>query len=103
MGIEQSRNPWMTVVGVVGDMNQSALGIDPIAQTYEPIWRQPDARPVWTSIAASIYWSAPIAIRLPCWRRFAGFSPGSIPSCRYRTHSRPSKSWPILCGRSVSA
>ena len=45
-GIEQSRQPWMTVVGVVGDMNQSALGIDPIAQTYEPIWQQPDARPV---------------------------------------------------------
>jgi predicted permease len=45
-GIEQSRAPWMTVVGVVGDMNQSALGIDPIAQTYEPIWQQPDARPV---------------------------------------------------------
>jgi len=45
-GIEQSRNPWMTVVGVVGDMNQSALGIDPIAQTYEPIWQQPDARPL---------------------------------------------------------
>jgi putative ABC transport system permease protein len=45
-GIEQSRAPWMTVVGVVGDMNQSALGVDPIAQTYEPIWQQPDARPV---------------------------------------------------------
>jgi putative ABC transport system permease protein len=45
-GIEQSRAPWMTVVGVVADMNQSALGIDPIAQTYEPIWQQPDARPV---------------------------------------------------------
>jgi len=45
-GIEQSRQPWMTVVGVVGDMNQSALGIEPIAQTYEPIWQQPDARPV---------------------------------------------------------
>ena len=38
----------MTVVGVVGDMNQSALGIDPIAQTYEPIWQQPDARSVLT-------------------------------------------------------
>ena len=36
----------MTVVGVVGDVNQSALGIEPIAQTYEPIWQQPDARPV---------------------------------------------------------
>jgi putative ABC transport system permease protein len=45
-GIEQSRAPWMTVVGVVGDMNQSALGIEPIAQTYEPIWQQPDARPI---------------------------------------------------------
>jgi len=45
-GIEQSRAPWMTVVGVVGDVNQSALGTDPIAQTYEPIWQQPDARPI---------------------------------------------------------
>jgi putative ABC transport system permease protein len=44
-GIEQSRAPWMTVIGVVGDVNQSALGTDPIAQTYEPIWQQPDARP----------------------------------------------------------
>jgi len=42
-GLEQSLTPWMTVVGVVGDVNQSALGIEPIAQTYEPIFQQPDA------------------------------------------------------------
>jgi putative ABC transport system permease protein len=39
-GLEVSRTPWMTVVGVVGDVNQGALGIEPIAQTYEPIWQQ---------------------------------------------------------------
>jgi putative ABC transport system permease protein len=42
-GIEQSTAPWMTIVGVVGDVNQSALGTEPIAQTYEPIFQQPDA------------------------------------------------------------
>jgi len=42
-GIDQSTAPWMTVVGVVGDVNQSALGVEPIAQTYEPIFQQPDA------------------------------------------------------------
>jgi predicted permease len=32
-----NRNPWMTVVGVVGDVNQSGLGTDVIPQTYEPM------------------------------------------------------------------
>jgi putative ABC transport system permease protein len=38
--VPQNRNPWMTIVGVVADVNQSALGVEPIAQTYEPIWQQ---------------------------------------------------------------
>jgi putative ABC transport system permease protein len=40
--IPQNRSPWMTIVGVVGDVNQSALGTEVIAQTYEPIEQQPD-------------------------------------------------------------
>ncbi len=47
-GGEPSRSPWMTVVGVVGDVNQSALGTDPIAQTYEPVFAQPDAPQITT-------------------------------------------------------
>ena len=42
-GLEASRSPWMTVVGVVGDVNQSALGTEPIAQTYEPLWQLSEA------------------------------------------------------------
>ena len=39
-GIDESRTPWMTIVGVVGDVNQSALGTDVVPQTYEPIDQQ---------------------------------------------------------------
>lgn len=41
-GGDSSPQPWMTIVGVVGDVNQSALGTQPIPQTYEPIAQQPD-------------------------------------------------------------
>jgi predicted permease len=37
LDIPTNRNPWMTVVGVVGDVSQSGLGTDVIPQTYEPI------------------------------------------------------------------
>src|SRR5262249_33792083 len=43
-GGDSSPQPWMTIVGVVGDINQSALGTQPIPQTYEPIFQQPDRR-----------------------------------------------------------
>ena len=33
----------MTIVGVVGNVNQSALGTETIAQTYEPLFQLPDA------------------------------------------------------------
>src|SRR5919201_942583 len=42
-GIAASASPWMTVIGVVGDVNQSALGTETIAQTYEPLFQLPDA------------------------------------------------------------
>jgi len=38
--VPENTSPWMTVVGVVGDVNQSALGSDVISQTYEPIEQQ---------------------------------------------------------------
>ena len=41
-GIDESQAPWMTVVGVVGDVNQSGLGSEVIPQTYEPIEQQPN-------------------------------------------------------------
>jgi putative ABC transport system permease protein len=37
-----SRAPWMTIVGVVGDVKQGALGTETVAQTYEPIHQQPN-------------------------------------------------------------
>jgi ABC-type antimicrobial peptide transport system permease subunit len=40
--VPQNTSPWMDVVGVVGDVNQSALGTEVIPQTYEPIEQQPD-------------------------------------------------------------
>ncbi len=42
-GLEVSRSPWMTVVGVVGDVTQGALGTETVAQTYEPLWQLPDS------------------------------------------------------------
>jgi putative ABC transport system permease protein len=36
-GIEASQSPWMTVVGVVGDVKQSALEEPAIAQVYAPL------------------------------------------------------------------
>jgi len=44
-GLEVSRSPWMTVVGVVGDVTQGALGTETVAQTYEPLWQLPDSPP----------------------------------------------------------
>ena len=41
-GIDESLSPWMTVVGVVGDVNQSALGSEVIPQTYEPLEQEAD-------------------------------------------------------------
>jgi putative ABC transport system permease protein len=36
-GIEASQTPWMTIVGVVGDVKQSALDVPTIAQVYLPL------------------------------------------------------------------
>jgi putative ABC transport system permease protein len=36
-GIESSPQPWMTIVGVVGDIKQGALDAEIVPQTYEPL------------------------------------------------------------------
>jgi putative ABC transport system permease protein len=36
-GIESSPAPWMTIVGVVGDIKQGALDTEIVLQTYEPL------------------------------------------------------------------
>ena len=36
-GIAGSDNPWMTIVGIVGDIKQGALGEEIVSQTYEPL------------------------------------------------------------------
>jgi putative ABC transport system permease protein len=38
-GADGSQAPWMTVVGVVGDVKQGALGTETLPQTYEPIFQ----------------------------------------------------------------
>ncbi len=42
-GVPTSLAPWMTVVGVVGDVKQGALNTDTISQIYEPLAQVGDA------------------------------------------------------------
>lgn len=37
-----SPNPWMTIVGVVGDMKEDALGTETVPMTYEPVAQLPN-------------------------------------------------------------
>jgi putative ABC transport system permease protein len=41
-GNDSSTNPWMTVVGVVGNVKQATLDVATIAQTYEPLYQVAD-------------------------------------------------------------
>jgi len=41
-GIDASTAPWMTVVGVVGNVKQATLDVATIAQTYEPLYQVGD-------------------------------------------------------------
>jgi putative ABC transport system permease protein len=41
-GGDTSQAPWMTVVGVVGNVKQSTLDVATIGQTYEPFYQLPD-------------------------------------------------------------
>jgi putative ABC transport system permease protein len=44
LGTAQSRNPWLTVVGVVGDMRRQSLERQPIAQVFVPHPQNPERR-----------------------------------------------------------
>jgi ABC-type antimicrobial peptide transport system permease subunit len=41
LGPRDSGNPWLTVVGVVGDMHRQGLETEPIAQLFEPLEQNP--------------------------------------------------------------
>ena len=41
-GVPQSFSPWMTIVGVVGDIKQGPLHTETIPQTYQPYLQVPD-------------------------------------------------------------
>jgi putative ABC transport system permease protein len=44
LGAAQSDNPWLTVVGVVGDMRRQSLERQPIAQIFRPYMQSPERR-----------------------------------------------------------
>jgi predicted permease len=44
IGPAQSTNPWLTVVGVVGDMRRQSLERQPIAQIFQPYLQSPERR-----------------------------------------------------------
>jgi predicted permease len=46
INVPENKNPWMTVVGVVGDVSQSGLGTNIIPQTYAPVAQDPFSRQV---------------------------------------------------------
>ncbi|HEV2669082.1 MAG TPA: FtsX-like permease family protein, partial [Blastocatellia bacterium] len=44
LGQAQSTNPWLTVVGVVGDMRRQSLELQPIAQIFRPYLQSSERR-----------------------------------------------------------
>jgi predicted permease len=52
-GNDSSTNPWMTVVGVVGNVKQATLDVATIGQTYEPLYQVAD--PAVANTVTSIF------------------------------------------------
>jgi putative ABC transport system permease protein len=52
-GNDASTNPWMTVVGVVGNVKQATLDVATIGQTYEPLYQVAD--PAVANTVTSIF------------------------------------------------
>jgi predicted permease len=46
LGSADSRNPWFTVVGIVGDMRRQGLEKEPIPQMFEPLAQNPPGRAI---------------------------------------------------------
>ena len=44
LGPAQSANPWLTVIGIVGDMRRQSLERQPIAQIFRPYLQSPEQR-----------------------------------------------------------
>jgi putative ABC transport system permease protein len=56
--VPQNTSPWMTIVGVVGDVNQSALGTEVVPQTYEPMEQEAD-------VAVNFFRRVNVIVRTP--------------------------------------
>ena len=46
LGPRDSNNPWLTVVGVVGDMRRQGPETEPIPQMFEPLAQNPSRREI---------------------------------------------------------
>jgi predicted permease len=61
LNLPQNRNRWLTVVGVVGDVADGPLGVEPYAHAYEPFSQFPDF--IWNNVPTTFGRTVKLALR----------------------------------------